>query len=247
MTVHSTNEDWSWKISPSLCWTFRNWFVLYFNFLSYSRQCTWHGHRNLQWAMSKDEPLLSNCPLETAEPSRNYARVPGYKKKYKKNTRKRREKTRKMKGVEIHTRAYVATRLLLRWDYLYAVTLKTKVFGDNNHARLEVSWINIPLIPQAGLLPRGDYFYAVTPVWIGVRMTWKSYPSRWDTPFSASLWPCARTSEREAEKYTFYYHASHFISHILFFKKAQWSDVIVCHEFCVNAYDHVFRKVFGKM
>ena len=26
-TVHSTNEDWSWKISPSLCWTFRNWFV----------------------------------------------------------------------------------------------------------------------------------------------------------------------------------------------------------------------------
>ena len=42
--------------------------------------------------MSKDEPLLSNCPLETAEPSRNYARVAGYKKKYKKKTRKRREK-----------------------------------------------------------------------------------------------------------------------------------------------------------
>ena len=84
-TVHSTNEDWSWKISPSLCWTFRNWFVLYFNFLSlivtYSSQFTWQGHRKLQWAMSKDEPLLSNCPLETAEPSRNYARVPGYKKK----------------------------------------------------------------------------------------------------------------------------------------------------------------------
>ena len=76
--------------------------------------------------MSKDEPLLSNCPLETAEPSRNYARVPGYKKKYKKKTRKRREKKRKMNGVEINTRAYVATRLLLRWDYLYAVTLKTK-------------------------------------------------------------------------------------------------------------------------
>ena len=72
-TVHSTNEDWSWKISPSLCWTFRNWFVLYFNFLSlivtYSSQFTWQGHRKLQWAMSKDEPLLSNCPLETAEPS----------------------------------------------------------------------------------------------------------------------------------------------------------------------------------
>ena len=31
-----------------------------------------------------------------------------------------------MNGVEINTRAYVATRLLLRWDYLYAVTLKTE-------------------------------------------------------------------------------------------------------------------------
>ena len=39
--------------------------------------------------MSKDEPLLSNCPLETAEPSRNYARVPGHKKKYKKKGRVR--------------------------------------------------------------------------------------------------------------------------------------------------------------
>ena len=28
-----------------------------------------------------------------------------------------------MNCVEINTRAYVATRLLLRWDYLYAVTL----------------------------------------------------------------------------------------------------------------------------
>ena len=101
--------------------------------------------------MGKDEPLLSNCPLETAEPSRNYARVPGYKKKYKKKTRKRREKKRKMNGVEIDTRAYVATRLLLRWDYLYAVTLKTKVFGDYNHARLEVSWIT----STRGLLLRG--------------------------------------------------------------------------------------------
>ena len=104
--------------------------------------------------MSKDEPLLSNCPLETAEPSRNYARVPGHKKKYKKKTRKGREKKRKMNGVETNTRAYVATRLLLRWDYLYAVTLKTKVFGDYNHARLEVSWITST---------RGYYFYAVTP------------------------------------------------------------------------------------
>ena len=101
--------------------------------------------------MSKNEPLLSNCPLETAEPSRNYARVPGYKKKYKKKKRKRREKKRKMNGVEINTRAYVATRLLLRWDYLYAVTLKTKVFGDYNHARLEVSWIT----STRGLLLRG--------------------------------------------------------------------------------------------
>ena len=56
-----------------------------------------------------------------------------------------------MHGVEINTRAYVATRLLLRWDYLYAVTLKTKVFGDYNHARLEVSWIT----STRGLLLRG--------------------------------------------------------------------------------------------
>ena len=161
--------------------------------------------------MSKDEPLLSNCPPETAEPSRNYARVPGYKKKIQekdqknfslnlfytlvffdiwlmiswsvsfflvdcpseevglwlhhlttkkhqvwwmcncRKKRKRREKKRKMNGVEINTRAYVAARLLLRWDYLYAVTLKTKVFGDYNHARLEVSWIT----STRGLLLRG--------------------------------------------------------------------------------------------
>ena len=56
-----------------------------------------------------------------------------------------------MNGVEINTRAYVATRLLLRWDYLYAVTLKTKVFGDYNHARLEVSWTT----STRGLLLRG--------------------------------------------------------------------------------------------
>ena len=107
--------------------------------------------RASETSMSKDEPLLSNCPLETAEPSRNYARVPGYKKKDKKKTRKRREKKRKMNGAEINTRAYVATRLLLRWDYLYAMTLKTKVFGDYNHARLEVSWIT----STRGLLLRG--------------------------------------------------------------------------------------------
>ena len=111
--------------------------------------------RASETSMSKDEPLLSNCPLETAEPSRNYARVPGYKKKYKKKTRERREKKRKMNGVEINTRAYVATRLLLRWDYLYAVTLKTKVFEDYNHARLEV----IQLI-SLFLLYLLDYFHA---------------------------------------------------------------------------------------
>ena len=107
--------------------------------------------------MGKDEPLLSNCPLETAEPSRNYARA------YvatRKNTRKRREKKRKMNGVEINTRAYVATRLLLRWDYLYAVTFKTKVFGDYNHARLEVSWIT----STRGLLLRG---------YTGARADWR--------------------------------------------------------------------------
>ena len=104
-------------------------------------------------AMSKDEPLLSNCPLETAEPSRNYARVPGYKKNYKKKTRKRREKKRNMNGVEIKTRAYVATRLLLRWDYLYAVTMKTWSSGITTTR----AW------KWAGLLPRGGYFYAVTP------------------------------------------------------------------------------------
>ena len=98
------------------------------------------GNFNEQWAKTS-HCFQTECPLETAEPSRNYARVPGYKEKYKKKTRKRREKKRKMNCVEINTRAYVATRLLLRWDYLYAVTLKTKVFGDYNHARLEVSWI----------------------------------------------------------------------------------------------------------
>ena len=56
-----------------------------------------------------------------------------------------------MNGVEINTRAYVATRLLPRWDYLYAMTLKTKVFGDYNHERLEVSWIT----STRGLLLRG--------------------------------------------------------------------------------------------
>ena len=68
-----------------------------------------------------------------------------------------------MNGVEINTRAYVATRLLQRWDYrVYAVTLNTKVFGDYNHARLEVSWIT----STRGLLLRG---YTGEPVVVGVR------------------------------------------------------------------------------
>ena len=63
-----------------------------------------------------------------------------------------------MNGVEINTRAYIATRLLLRWDYLYAVTLKTKVFGDYNHARLEVSWITL-----GGSGIKKLFFYSTTP------------------------------------------------------------------------------------
>ena len=57
--------------------------------------------------MSKEQPLLSNCPLETAEPSRNYARVPGYKKKYKKKTKK---KTRKEKKNERRRNQYARIR-----------------------------------------------------------------------------------------------------------------------------------------
>ena len=132
--------------------------------------------------MSKDEPLPSNCPLETAEPSRTHARVPGYKKKYKKKIRKRRDKKRKMNGVEINTRAYVATRLLLRWDYLYAVTLKTKVFGDYNHARLEVSWIT----STRGLLLRG---------YTGSHEKNTAQPSRESNTGYCEFWSHALTTE----------------------------------------------------
>ena len=109
--------------------------------------------RSSETSMSNEQRRATAFRLSSRDSwaSRNYARVPGYKKKYKKKTRKRREKKRKMNGVEINTRAYVATRLLLPWDYLYAVTLKTKVFGDYNHARLEVSWIT----STRGLLLRG--------------------------------------------------------------------------------------------
>ena len=57
--------------------------------------------------MSKDEPLLSNCPLETAEPSRNYARVPGYKKKRQEKDKK---KTRKEKKSERRRNQYARVR-----------------------------------------------------------------------------------------------------------------------------------------
>ena len=48
--------------------------------------------------MSKDEPMLSNCLLETAEPSRNYARVPGYKKKKDKKTKRKEKKNKRRRN-----------------------------------------------------------------------------------------------------------------------------------------------------
>ena len=89
--------------------------------------------------MSKDDPLLSNCPLETAEPSHIYARVPGYKKKIQEKDKK---KTRKEKKNERRRNQYARVRrykitstlgLLVRGDP------QKKIFGDYNHARLEVS------------------------------------------------------------------------------------------------------------
>ena len=68
--------------------------------------------------MSKDEPLLSNCPLETAEPSRNYARIPGYTKKYKKKTRKE-QKNERRRNQYARVRRYKITPtlgLLVRGD-----------------------------------------------------------------------------------------------------------------------------------
>ena len=107
------------------------------------------GNFNEQWAKTNHcFQTVRSRQLSRVVITRAYLAT---RKKYKKKTRKRREKKRKMNGVEINTRAYVATRLLLRWDYLYAVTLKTKVFGEYNHARLEVSWIT----STRGLLLRG--------------------------------------------------------------------------------------------
>ena len=87
-----------------------------------------------------------------------------------------------MNGVEINTRAYVATRLLLRWDYLYAVTLKTKVFGDYNHARLEVSWIT----STRGLLLRG-YTGSTPPAFVIVCMPFFVTAG---CQIACSLWSC---------------------------------------------------------
>ena len=75
--------------------------------------------------MTKDEPLLSNCPLETAEPtqpSRNYARVPGYKKKIQEKDNK---KTRKEKKNEQRRNQYARVR-----RYKITSTLGLLVRGD---------------------------------------------------------------------------------------------------------------------
>ena len=158
---------------------------LYFNFLSlivtYSSQFTWQGHRKLPWAMSKDEPLLSNCPLETAEPSRNYARVPGYKKKYKKKTRKRREKKRKMNCVE---NQYARVRRCK-----ITSTLGLLVRGDPQNEGLR------------GLQPRAlgsklDYFHA------GITSTrlHRPWPLRWVLG-QGSLLPLS-----QGEAFSFYWY-----------------------------------------
>ena len=95
--------------------------------------------------MSKDEPLLSNCPLETAEPSRNYARVPGYTKKMQEKDKK---KTRKEKKNERRRNQYARVR-----RYKITSTLGLLVRGDPQNEGLR------------GLQPRAlgsklDYFHA---------------------------------------------------------------------------------------
>ena len=95
--------------------------------------------------MGKDEPLLSNCPLETAESSRNYARVPGYKKKIQEKDKK---KTRKEKKNERRRNQYARIR-----RYKITSTLGLLVRGDPQNEGLR------------GLQPRAlgsklDYFHA---------------------------------------------------------------------------------------
>ena len=77
------------------------------------------GIGKTETSMSKDKPLLSSCPLETAQPSRNYARVPGYKKKNdKKKTRKEKKNERRRNPyARVRRRKITSTlRLLLRGD-----------------------------------------------------------------------------------------------------------------------------------
>ena len=97
--------------------------------------------------MSKDEPLLSrsNCPLETAESSRNYARVPGYKEKGQEKDKK---KTRKEQKNERRRSRYARVR-----RYKITSTLGLLLRGDTQDEGLR------------GLQPRArwsklDYFYA---------------------------------------------------------------------------------------
>ena len=79
--------------------------------------------------MSKDEPLLSNGPLETAEPSRNYARVPGYKKIQEKD----KKKTRKEKKNERRRNQYARVR-----RYKITSTLGLLVRGDPQNEGLSL-------------------------------------------------------------------------------------------------------------
>ena len=143
--------------------------------VTYSGQFTWQGHRKLQWAMSKDETLLSSCPLETAEPSRNYARVPGYKKR-----RRKRQEKKRMAWKSICARMSLQD-YFFAMDYSYAVTLKTKVFGDYNHECVWVSWI----ISTRGLLLRG---YTGSPHWCPLYMNFDFFLIIYQ--FGSSLsWP----------------------------------------------------------
>ena len=84
--------------------------------------------------MSKDEPLLSNSPLETAEPSRNYARVPGYKK----NTRKRQGKDEKRKENERRRNQYARVR-----RYKITSTLGLLVRGDPQNLPSDLRFLSL--------------------------------------------------------------------------------------------------------
>ena len=91
--------------------------------------------------MSKDEPLLSNCSLETAGPSRNYARVPGYEKKDKTDSRKEKKNERRRNP-------YARVR-----RYKIISTLRLLLSGDPQDEGLR------RLQPRARL-SKLDYFHA---------------------------------------------------------------------------------------